>query len=49
VAGWLIDQLGYVAVFVAVAMAVIGGWLCTFGLCEPRHQPFETSEGLPGK
>jgi MFS family permease len=38
VAGWLVDRFGYAAVFVAVALAVLVGWLGTIGLPEPRRE-----------
>lgn len=37
-AGWLMDRLGFEPVFVAVAVLLAIGWLCTFGLSEPRKR-----------
>jgi MFS family permease len=47
-AGWLVDRLGHPAVFMAVAVAVLLGWLATFGLDEPRHGTSSRSQAPPG-
>jgi len=37
-AGWMIDRVGFQPVFVAVTVLLLVGWLCTFGLSEPRKR-----------
>jgi MFS family permease len=49
VAGWFIDSLGYSVVFFSVAAAVLGGWLGTFGLREPRQKSESREQRSEGK
>ena len=37
-AGWLMDRVGFEPVFIVVAVLLAIGWLCTFGLSEPRKR-----------
>jgi len=37
--GWLVDLIGFDAVFISIACLIALGGLLTFRLAEPRHQP----------
>ncbi len=37
--GWLIGRLGFEAVFLTITGIVLAGWLTSFTLVEPRHDP----------